>query len=257
MQISTATACRTPTFLAREEWKTLPWSANSSEKDLVQHLLDHLADIPGLLAQYDSLMAATRANSLPLSEILDRRAMFELSVADIQHRLYKWKREYADPAGQPFEVPNQVEDLGGPDDPSNRDFRFPIFRCRDMSSGTLISPPPIAYPDPELARALCLYYAALLTVSFVDIRKEGGLLPHERYDLACVICRSTAYTLQAVPNHSHRVLGSLRVAYDTLPEGGIERQWVVNMFHVIGKAEQVKATAQLAKPFSVLANASQ
>jgi hypothetical protein len=257
MQITTAIACRSPTFLARDEWKTIPWSTSSTSKDLVQHLLDDLSDIPTLLAQYDSLVEATKANSLPLSEGLDRRTRFQRSVADIEHRLHQWKREYADPVGRPFEVPYQVEALGGPRDPSNSDSQFPVFRCRDLSSGAFISPPAIAYPEPELARALCLYYAALLTVSFVDIRTEGGLLPHERYNLACLICRSTEYFTKAAPNHTVRVMGSLRVAYDTLPEGGIERQWVQDMFHVIGKAEHMKSTASLAGAFSVLANEAQ
>jgi hypothetical protein len=223
----------------------------------VQHLLDHIADIPTLLARYDSLVEATRVNSLLLPEVLDERAMFRISVTDIERRLHRWRREYADPVGQPFEVPSQVDEPGGLQDPSNSDSQFPIFRCRDLSCGAFISPPKIAYPEAELARALCLYYAALLTIAFVDIRAEGALPPHERYNLACLICRSTQYVLRTAPSHSVRLLSSLRVAYDTLPERGPERQWVQDMFKLIGKAGHLKWTASLARDFSALANASQ
>ena len=201
-------------------------------------------------------MQATKANSLSLSEVLNRRTMFQISVADIEGRLYQWKREYADPAGQPFEILGPVEAPGGPQDPLNSGHQFPVFRCQDQSSGALISPPTIAYPDSELARALCLYYGALLMVSFVDIRTEGGLLPHERYNIACLICRSTEYFMRTTPNHSSRVTLSLRVAYDTFPEGGIERQWVQDMFQLIAKAEYLKVATSIGKRFSARANAS-
>jgi hypothetical protein len=222
----------------------------------VQHLLDHLADIPTLLAQYDSLVEATKGNFEQLSEVRDRRTMIQISISDIEGRLHRWKREHADPVGQPYEVPCQVGAAGEPRGCSDSGSQLSAFWCKDLSSGALISPPTIAYPEPELARALCLYYAGLLTVSFVDIRTEGGLLAHERYDMACLICRSTEYFLQVAPNHSTRVLGSLRVAYDTLPEGGIERRWVEETFHAVGRAEHMKSTTVLARDFSVLANAA-
>lgn len=168
-------------------------------------------------------------------------------MVDLDHRLRQWKREYADPVGQPFEVPAMV---------GASDTQLRIFQCRDFPSGEVITPTLIAYPDPELARALCLYYAALLTISLVDIRTERGIPPHEQYKLACLICRSTEYFIQTVPNHSTRVLGPLRVAYDTLPEGGIERQWVQELFQLLGKAEHMNATKTLARDFSVQTTAS-
>jgi hypothetical protein len=156
MQITTAIACRSPTFLARDEWKTIPWSTSSTSKDLVQHLLDDLADIPTLLAQYDSLVEATKANSLPLSEVLDRRTRFQRSVADIEHRLHQWKREYADPVGRPFEVPYQVEALGGPRDPSNSDSQFPSSDVEIYQAGHSFLHLPSLTLNPNL-HVLCAF----------------------------------------------------------------------------------------------------
>ncbi|KAH8595104.1 hypothetical protein B0O99DRAFT_159018 [Bisporella sp. PMI_857] len=170
--ITTAIACRSPTFLAKEEWKTIPCSI--SPKDFVQHFLDILADIPTFLAYYNGIIAVTKANSIPPSQILDRRGILQASVADIECRLHKWKIKHADQIGGPLESSDQVK---GSQLPSAADTQFPVFRCRDLLSGELISPLAVTYPEPELARALCLYYGALLTISFVDMRtEEAGAL---------------------------------------------------------------------------------
>ncbi|KAH8600173.1 hypothetical protein B0O99DRAFT_503549, partial [Bisporella sp. PMI_857] len=240
---------RSPTFLAREEWKTIPWS--TSPKGFVQHLLDVIADIPALLACYDSLKAATKANSISHAQILSQRTILQASVAGIECCLHKWKVQHADPISGPLGF------SGGLQPPLASDIQFPIFRCRDQLSGELISPTTITYHEPELARALCLYYSALLTISSVDMRTEGKLEPYERYDLACLICRSTEYSIRAVPNHATRMVGHLRAAFDTLPEGGVERQWVQDMFEVIRKAEHMKWATSLAKDFSIQTNTSQ
>ncbi|KAH8586799.1 hypothetical protein B0O99DRAFT_48036 [Bisporella sp. PMI_857] len=252
--ITTAIGCRTPTFLAKEEWKTIPWSI--SPKGFVQHLLDVMADIPTLLAYHDSLKSATKANSISRSQMLGQRTILQASVADIEYRLHKWKIEHTDPISGPSEFPGQGEVPRGLQSPLASDTQFPIFRCRDQLSGELISPTAITYPEPELARALLLYYSALLTISFVDMRTEGKLGPYEQYRLACLICRSIEYSIRAVPNHATRVMGPLRAAFDALPEGGVERQWVQDVFLVIRKAEHMKWATSFAKDFSIQTNAS-
>jgi hypothetical protein len=46
---------RKPTFLNEEAWKTVPWSAGTSTKDILHHLLDLTVEIPALLEEADNL----------------------------------------------------------------------------------------------------------------------------------------------------------------------------------------------------------
>ena len=96
-----------PTFLAKPEWKTISWSLNLTSKDIIHHLVDHVSDIPGLLARYDVFVRAIKANSTSHSMISNQRLELCTLVADLEHRLHQWKREWA--SGQHFEVPNSVE----------------------------------------------------------------------------------------------------------------------------------------------------
>jgi len=249
-----AIACRSPTFLASREWKTIPWSTNPSSKDFQQLLLDHFADIPTVLAQFDAL-AGAEANPLAGFQIQDQRTILCNLVAGLERDLRQWKREYANPKGSPSEVAQQVRgsvELRALSTPSTM---LPIFQCRDMSSGVYTTPTLIIYPDPDLAIALCIYYSALLVVSLFDVRTESKIQSQEQYSLACIICRSTEYFVQSVHGDAFvLMLFGLRVAYDTFPERSFEKQWVKNVFLLIGKASNLRVCATLMQDFSVLKN---
>jgi len=248
-----AIGSRSPTFLANHEWKTIPWSIDPSSKDLGQHILDHFADIPTLLAEFDILAGAPAdANSGTCPGNPDRRATFCSLLVGLEHRLHEWKREYADPRGQPFEEPLPVKDpteLQTTPTPGNL---LPIFRCRDVN-GEIFTPTLISYPDPDLACALCIYYSSLLVISVFDIRTEGKIQPQEQYNLACYVCRSMEYFTKILSKDNlAQVLFGLRVAYDTFPMWDVERRWVEDVFQLIGRTSKMKACESLARSFSVL-----
>jgi hypothetical protein len=58
---------RRPTFLSREEWKTVPWNGNFSNKDMLQHLLDIL-EIPAFLEQFDKENCVSSTESIISSD---------------------------------------------------------------------------------------------------------------------------------------------------------------------------------------------
>jgi hypothetical protein len=238
----TAIGCRSPTFLTREEWKTIPWSANPSSKDFQQLLLDHLADIPTLLTQFDILVEA-ETNGMTYSQTQGQRDMFCGLLTDLEYCVRRWKREQADPRDQPFEgflvsTPHNI---------------LPNFQCHDVLSGAIITPALIVYPNADLALAHCWYYLALLVVSLYDIRTEGRIQPDEKYILACSICRSMEYCVQTVRGPSSMLsLFALRVAYDTFFEESIEKRWAKDVFLMAWKASNLQACATLMQEFSVL-----
>jgi hypothetical protein len=243
---------RSPTFLARYEWKTIPWSVNPSSKDLTQHLLDHFADIPTLLAEFD-ILAEAESNSVAVSAERDRRAMFCKFLLRLEHHLHQWKREHADPRGQPFEVPLKLKGATELQAFSTLYNVLPTFQCRDMSSQEIITPTLINYPDSELACALYVYYSTLLVISLLDIRTEGEIKPQQQYNLACFICRSAEYFTRIFSNENlFLILFGLRVAYDTFPKGSLEKQWVEDVYLLKGRTYKIKACETLGREFSVL-----
>lgn len=226
---------RCPTFLAREEWKTIPWSIHS--KDLMHHLLDHLSDIPGLLAQYDRLAQAPGSNSMLLSEISDQWTPFWTSVADLEHHLRRWKADLADSAGESSEFTAQGG-FSGEHIFLISDKQVPIFRCQDLSTGEVISPSPLSYTDLEFAKAMCLYYTGMLIISLLDTRTEGGIQLHLKYDFACLICRSVPYFTLFIEGEIIWVLLPLQVAYSAFAEGGLERQWIGGIFQLVAETRR-------------------
>jgi hypothetical protein len=199
----------------------------------MQRLLDHVSDIPALLAEYDILTAATDANTMSQSELHDRRLVFWASLSDIESRLRQWKAENADyhPAGQPYEVPVEIDRLQESIGLSCRDDCFPTFQYRDLSTLEIVTPTLIMYPDHDLARTLCLYYAVLLVMSRIDTRPEYGIQPFEQHRLACLICRSIKYFIRTAPgNLILRIVFPLRTACDSLAEGSLEKKLGQAMF---------------------------
>jgi hypothetical protein len=197
------------------EWKTVPWSSGSTNKDIVQLLFDDVVELPAYLEQYDRFQGLIKSSASPI-EITSTHAYLSSWATKIEQRLCAWYKSWVDnyPGGKP------VEHI------SHSDNSFPLFRCRDTDTQVIIVPTIFMYPDFTLALALCIYYAAYLILARSDVRTVGFMHPDIRYQFACKICRSMEYCFRTSPGQSiSRIAFTLRVAYEFLPEG-VERQYV-------------------------------
>lgn len=181
-----------------------------------------MVELPALLAYADQLDSCSGAKAAERSQL--QQELWTLA-ANIEQSLYKWKQEWADryPGGQPWELPVQIQDS------------LSVFRCQDRLTGEIVYATTLVYPDPVLAQAMCHYYAALLLVLSADTRMRAAGLP-DTYSLACSICRIMGYFARTVPSGlASRVAFPFRLAYDCLPEGGVERAYVDEAFRWIAK----------------------
>jgi hypothetical protein len=225
---------RKPTFLARKEWKTVPWSAKGCTKDIMENLLEQVVDLPAVLWRFDRYTQALQSPTASSASLHRLSRKLHASTTKFESRLRRWKRDFADsyPPGQPYEVPA----LG---DGST----FPVFTYFSPLNNAIITPPILTYPTPQLARTLCMYYAALLLLTSVDMRPAGiRISPLEGLDCARSICRSMEYYIGAVPgNMVNRMAFPLRVAYDALPERGGERAFVREVWKLVERRNRLRA----------------
>ncbi|KAL4894904.1 hypothetical protein BDV59DRAFT_175235 [Aspergillus ambiguus] len=223
--VGAALASRQPSFFASDEWKTVPWSAGTTHKDILHHLLDLTVEVPALLARYDELQTSVEPAVSAHERTVKQMSLWN-GVADLTARLVQWKKKWVDgyPDGPPTEV--EAEDTG----------RFPVFRCRDLQTGAVIAPTKFVYPDLRLAQTMCLYFTTRLILSSVDTRPEGRVGPPEQYALGCGICRSLEwYILTAPGNMINRLAFPVRVAWEVFPDGGPERRFLHDVLKLVEK----------------------
>ena len=200
----------------------------------MHHLLDLAVDIPALLSQSDELNAASAATLSAHERKVKQTALWD-GIADLTSRFLQWKQTcidgYAD--GPPCEVPPTT-----PFSPSQtgKD-SFPIFSCRNLLNGTVITPSKFRFPDLRLAQSQCVYFATRLVLSSVDSRPPGEAVgPLDQYALACGICRSIEwYILTAPGNMINRLAFPVRVAWEVFPDGGPERRYMYEVLKVVEK----------------------
>jgi hypothetical protein len=241
--VLTALISRTPTFLATEEWKSIPWSAGASYKDILQHLLDIVVDVPSLLYQCDQFRQSLQARQLSSSEISSTRNMLGVWIDDMEQRLHQWKRHWAEvyPRGQITEVAYQADES------------FPIFLCRDPTTQERIIPTTFRFPDIVLAEAMCLYWMTLLILGSVDVpRRTRAIPPGELYAYACNICRSVKdHTRMARGPMIIRLTIQLRVVLEYFKDGSVEHECVKEFFLALGSRMASPVITRMAPELSI------
>ena len=226
-QVGAALVRRQPSFLAEEDWINVPWSAGTTKKDILHYLLDLTVEVPSLLAEYDAL-EVTRQSGVPSAhEITVKQAALWNGVTNLTCRFLQWKIDWVDayPDGPPKEVPAEPND------------HFPIFRCRDLRTGAVITPTKLVYPNLRLAQTMCLYYTSRLILSTVDTRPDDDRVgPAQQYALGCGICRTLEwYILTAPGNMINRLAFPVRVAWEVFPDGGPERRFIYDVLKLVEK----------------------
>ncbi|KAB8250629.1 hypothetical protein BDV35DRAFT_377346 [Aspergillus flavus] len=226
-EVGAALVRRQPSFLAEEDWINVPWSAGTTKKDILHYLLDLTVEVPSLLAEYDAL-EVTRQSGVPSAhEITVKQAALWNGVTNLTCRFLQWKIDWVDayPDGPPKEVPAEPND------------HFPIFRCRDLRTGAVITPTKLVYPNLRLAQTMCLYYTSRLILSTVDTRPDDDRVgPAQQYALGCGICRTLEwYILTAPGNMINRLAFPVRVAWEVFPDGGPERRFIYDVLKLVEK----------------------
>ncbi|KAJ5920051.1 hypothetical protein N7516_010909 [Penicillium verrucosum] len=224
--IGAALAARQPSFLAHDDWKTIPWSAGTTRKDILHHLLDLATSVPGLLAASDAFKEAQITSVMGAQEMAVKQSTFWNGIRELTARFYKWYEDWV--VAYPDGPPQEAEQHG--------DQGFPIFQRRDLRTGATFAPTKFTYPNLLLAQTMCVYYAVRLILSSVDNRPDDRVSPMEQYDLGCGICRSLEfYILTAPGNMINRLAFPTRVAWEAFPDGGPERRFMIEVFQLVEK----------------------
>ncbi|KAE8166021.1 hypothetical protein BDV40DRAFT_256637 [Aspergillus tamarii] len=225
--VGAALVKRQPSFLAEEDWINVPWSAGTTKKDILHYLLDLTVQVPSLLAEYDALEATRQSRVASAHEITVKQAALWNGVTNLTCRFLQWKIDWVDayPDGPPKEVPAEPND------------QFPLFRCRDLRTGAVITPTKFVYPDLRLAQTMCLYYTSRLMLSTADSRPDDERVgPAQQYALGCGICRTLEwYILTAPGNMINRLAFPVRVAWEVFPDGGPERRFIYDVLKLVEK----------------------
>ncbi|KAJ5823835.1 hypothetical protein N7447_006175 [Penicillium robsamsonii] len=224
--IGAALAARQPSFLAHEDWKTIPWSAGTTQKDILHSLLDLATEVPGLLAISDAFKEAQITSHMGRQEMAVKQSTLWNKIRDLTNRFYRWYEDHV--VAYPDGPPQEVEQIG--------DQGFPIFQRRDLRTGATFIPTRFTYPNLLLAQTMCVYYAVRLVLSSIDKRPDDCVSPLEQYDLGCGICRAFEfYILTAPGNMINRLAFPTRVAWEVFPDGGPERRFMVEVFQLVEK----------------------
>lgn len=179
-----------------------------------------------MLSQSDELEAGINTGILSNHEKTVKQAAFWNGVGDLTNRFALWKINWVD--GYPDGPPREVEAGDGS--------QFPVFRCRDLRTGAVVTPTKFAYPDLLLSQTMCIYFTVRLILSSVDTRPADRVGPLEQYELACGICRSLEwYILTAPGNMINRLAFPVRVAWEAFPSGGPERIFLYDVLKLVEK----------------------
>ncbi|RHZ72415.1 hypothetical protein CDV55_108854 [Aspergillus turcosus] len=225
--VTAALVHRKPTFLASQEWLTIPWPGDAPSKDILHRLLDIAVDIPAYLSQIDDFAAALRSGIAPSTELVAQQSAIWDRATELQSRLNLWKSMFADtyPLGRAWEEPTETET------------GFPTFKCRDPETMQLVEARLLVYPDLLSATCMTYYWALHLIVSTTDSGLASVLGLQERYQYACNICRSVKYYVENIPGCLvSRIMFVLRTAFDAFADGMVEKEFVTEVFrHIADK----------------------
>ncbi|KAJ5280467.1 transcriptional regulator family: Fungal Specific TF [Penicillium angulare] len=222
--IGGALATRQPSFLAREEWKTIPWSAGTTTKDILHHLLDLATEVPGLLYQSDQFKDAKLSSVMGAQEVAVKQTALWNAITDLTGRFYQWYHDWVE--CYPDGPPEEAEQTGAEG--------FPIFKRRDLRTGAVYNATKLVYPNLLLAQTMCVYYAVRLILSSIDTRPEDRVSVLEQYELGCGICRTYEfYILTAPGNMINRLAFPTRVAWEAFPDKGPERAFMIEVLSLV------------------------
>jgi hypothetical protein len=212
---------RRHTFLATEEWLTIPWGTDEKPKDLLQELLDIASRIPSFLAESDYTVSMINEHCLSPIEMQSVQEKLHIKETRILRQLMRWEGTLDAMPGGISESPTPYRD------------DFPILQYHDPNMGIAFATH-YEYSNVLLANAMCYYWALLLTISEPTPISLGSLESHERYVVACKICRSIRYFVRTAPGSLiYRLLLPMLLAYNVFAPGSVEATYLEDVSHFI------------------------
>jgi hypothetical protein len=224
---------RKQSFLDREDWKTIPWSTGTTEKNLLHYLLDLVVEIPKWLEYSDDIREGSlRPSGMGQAELRVKQAYLWNGIDDLTARMKQWWNDWVAcyPTGPPGERERREDD-----DP------FPIFRRLNLRTMEVFEPPKADYPDLLLCQTICVYASTLLVLTTADSRPAGAISRPEKYELACDITRSLEWYVRHAPgNMINRLAFQVRIAWIAFPAGGPEREFLRDIFLLVERRHSLR-----------------
>lgn len=195
VMVMAALSARTTTFLARDEWKTLPWIMSQTVKDSFEFLLDIIVHIPDLNVR---LLAGPSG---------DERASVHEEALSVLSELKEWRKLWdCSPDGEELEL--ILDPIYGA--------AYPFKRL-----GT-----PIDYPSKYAATCDTLYqgaeiFAGNIALATCPVGMQGAVeLVVEIENAAIQICRSLPYFMTSTYSQRSKLdaLWSIHLAWKVLGE---------------------------------------
>lgn len=187
-----AMGLQSDTFLARPEWKILPWQLNNAPKSCMDELFDIVVDLPGLST--------------------GRRSETAETARCILHRLDDFYRVWGDAMDADLVLSN----TSAPDYPSTWLGAITSSNLRTANCFCLYN-----------AIVIIAAEHALRTSEAKDLRPgDATTLFHRRYEAAVGICRTLDYHFDASTGASGVlfILWPLRMAAKVLKDGTLEEK---------------------------------
>lgn len=232
-QVFSALVNRKQSFLDREEWKTIPWSTGTTEKNLLHYLLDLAAEIPKWLEYSDDVREGSlRPSGMGQAELRVKQAYLWNGIDDLTARMKQWWNDWVAcyPTGPPGERERREDDD-----------LFPIFRRLNLRTMEVFEPPKADYPDLLLCQTICVYASTLLVLTTADSRPAGAISRPEKYELACDITRSLEWYVRHAPgNMINRLAFPVRIAWIAFPAGGPEREFLRDIFLLVERRHSLR-----------------
>lgn len=205
--ISASLVLRRPTILSQQCWKDTPWQRDLDQKNMIEHLIDILADCPNLMVLKDQALSEK-------SEI-GQQNLVEQLTAQIQNRLeqlFQWKCVWdATELNSRHEVP------------TSNDTPTHFFKNSDLNRSKRIWDTTWFYTSSYHANAISLFHATHIQIllqlpassSYTNLPNLPNLL-HSAYISGIEICRSVDYHLKTMREGagSPYLLFLLRMAWE-------------------------------------------
>ena len=224
--ISAALLLHRPTVFAKPEWKLLPWSRYPDRKNLLQNLLDILADCPGLFIEKDGIdtgLSGQEANAG--YQLLSEKAR------GLIEELAQWEKVWT--AHHPECYHERLSPATTPTSSALHGQVLPIWSTVLEYQSLYHAKAMTLY---NTTRILLLKYTQEVSLPKRELAGEEQVFSRDIFAAGMKICRSMDYYLDHIQKGTGDffLLFPLRMAFDAVGPCNWEiRAWLKNVLHLV------------------------